>query len=187
MASLLERLTADLKDAMRAADVVRRDEIRSLLSQIKAEQQAKLTRTLSERGLLLGLDTEEDGGQVLSPEQEAEIVSVRANSALTDDEVQSVLVRRVIQHRQSIDAFKKGNRADLLQVEQAQMAVDAAYLPQLDEAAVEQAIQTAITESGAASLRDQGKVMSLLSARLRGKADMKAVAARVQALLPAQG
>src|SRR5712692_2403618 len=115
MPSLLEQLTADLKDAMRAADTVRRDEIRSLLSQIKAEQQAKLTRALDERGLLLGLDAEEDGGQVLSPEQEAEIVSVRANSDLTEAEVQAVLVRRVVQHRQSIDAFKKGKRADLLQ------------------------------------------------------------------------
>jgi len=185
MPSLLEQLTADLKDAMRAADTLRRDEIRSLLSQIKAEQQAKLTRALDERGLLLGLDAEEDGGQVLSPEQEAEIVSVRANSDLTEAEVQAVLVRRVVQHRQSIDAFKKGKRADLLQVEEAQMAVDAAYLPQLDETAIEQAIQAAIAESGATTLRDQGKVMSLLSARLRGKADMKAVAARVQGLLSA--
>jgi len=183
MATLLERLTNDLKDAMRAADTVRRDEIRSLMAQIKAEQQAKLTRALDERGLLLGVESEEDGGHVLSPEQEAAIASVRANSGLTEDEVQAVLVRRVVQHRQSIDAFKKGNRADLLQVEEAQMAVDAAYLPQLDEAAIEHAIQAAIAESGATSLREQGKVMSLLSARLRGKADMKAVAARVQELL----
>jgi uncharacterized protein YqeY len=187
MASLLERLNADLKDAMRAADTVRRDEIRSLLAQIKSEQQVKLTRALGERGLLLGLDTAEDGGQVLSPEQEAEIATVRASSGLTEDEVQAVLIQRVVQHRQSIDAFKKGNRVDLLQVEEAQLAIDAAYLPQLDEAAIEAAIQAAIAESGATSLREQGKAMSLLSARLRGKADMKAVAARVQALLGARG
>jgi uncharacterized protein len=54
---------------------------------------------------------------------------------------------------------------------------------QLEAAEVEDAIQTAIRESGASGPRDQGKVMGPLSARLRGKADMKAVAARVQTLL----
>src|SRR4030088_2970936 len=186
MASLLERLPPDMKDAMRAGDATRRDEIRDLLAQIRAEQQTKLTRTLDARGLLLGKDVDAEGGQVLSPEQVADIAAVRATSALSEEEAQAVLVRRVVEHRQSIDAFKKGNRPDLLQVEEGQLAILAAYLPQLDEAAIEQAIQEAIAESGAQTLREQGKAMSLLSARLRGKADMKAVAARVQALLAAR-
>ena len=83
----------------------------------------------------------------------------------------------------SIEAFKKGNRADLLASEEAQLAIDAHYLPQTGEAELEAAIREAIRETGAQSLRDQGKVMGLLSPRLRGRADMKAVAARVQALL----
>jgi len=179
MASLLERLTADLKDAMRAADVVRRDEIRGLISQLKAEQQAKLTRALSKQGLILHGDN-----AVLSPEQQAEIDRLRGSVVLSDDEEQAVLAMRVKQHRQSIDGFLKGKRHDLLKLEEAQLAVDQAYLPQqLDQDEVERAIQAAISESGAQGPRDQGKVMSLLSARLRGKADMKAVAARVQGLL----
>ena len=50
MPSLLERLNADLKDAMRAGDAVRRDEIRGLLAALKAEQQSKLTRALTKQG-----------------------------------------------------------------------------------------------------------------------------------------
>jgi uncharacterized protein YqeY len=177
MPSLLERLNADLKDAMRAGDALRRDEIRGLLAMLKSEQQSKLTRSLSAQGLIL------DEGAQLSPEQAAAVDRVRGENALSDDEQQAILVQRVVQHRQSIDAFKKGNRDDLLKNEEAQLAIDALYLPQLDETALEAAIQNAVLESGAQSVRDQGIVMQLLSARLRGKADMKAVAARVQALL----
>jgi uncharacterized protein len=179
MAALMERLSADLKEAMRAGDAVRRDEIRGLIAALKAEQQAKLTRQLGKQGLLL------QGENVsLTPEQQAAVEQVRSSSALSEDEEQNVLLQRVKQHRQSIDGFLQGNRADLVSMEEAQLAVLQAYLPQsLDADAVEQAIHEAIRESGAAGPREQGKVMGLLSSRLRGRADMKAVAARVQTLL----
>ena len=155
MASLLERLTGDLKDAMRAADTLRRDEIRGLIAQLKAEQQAEIDR-------------------------------LRSSVVLSDDEEQAVLAMRVKQHRQSLDGFLRGKRDDLIKVEEAQLKVDLAYQPeQLDQDEVERAIQAAISQSGAQGPRDQGKVMGLLSARLRGKADMKAVAARVQEQLSA--
>lgn len=179
MASLIEQLTADLKDAMRAGDATRRDEIRGLLAMLKAEQQTKLTRTLARQGLILHGDN-----AVLSAEQQAEIDRLHASVALNDDEEQAILAQRVKQHRQSIDGFLKGKRDDLVHVEQAQLAVDEAYLPeQLDAAAVEAAIRSALRASGAQGPRDQGKVMGALSTQLRGRADMKAVAARVQALL----
>jgi len=179
MPSLLDRLNADLKDAMRAGDGVRRDEIRGLIAMLKAEHQSKLTRTLSKQGLILHGENEE-----LSPQQQAQVEQVRATSGLSDDEEQAILLQRVKQHRQSIDAFVQGKRSDLAEVEQAQLAVDQGYLPQqLDATAVEEAVQAAIRESGAQAPRDQGKVMGLLSGRLRGRADMKAVAARVQSLL----
>ena len=179
MPSLLERLNSDLKDAMRAGETVRRDEIRGLISMLKAEAQTKLTRTLSKQGLILHGDNAE-----LSPEQQREVDRLRATIALGEDEEQSILLQRVKQHRQSIDAFVQGKRTDLAQLEEAQLAVDEGYLPrQLDAAGVEDAIQAAVRETGAQSPRDQGKVMGVLSPRLRGRADMKAVAARVQALL----
>jgi hypothetical protein len=183
MASLQERLTADLKDAMRAGDALRRDEIRGVISMLKAEQQSKFTRALSKGGLIL---QGEEGN--LSPEQQAEVERLRSASNLNDDEEQDILLQRVKQHRQSIDGFLKGNRADLVEIEEKQLAIDQAYLPQqLDAAAVEEAIQSAIAESGAQGPRDQGKVMGLLSSRLRGRADMKAVASTVQAKLAAAG
>jgi uncharacterized protein YqeY len=183
MPSLLERLNADLKDAMRAANAMRRDEIRGLIAQLKAEQQAKLTRQLAKQGLILHGDN-----AVLSADQQVEVDRLRATSSLNDDEEQAVLAMRVKQHRQSIDGFRQGKRDDLVQAEEAQLAVDQVYLPeQLDQAEVEAAIQDAIAESGAQSPREQGKVMALLSARLRGRADMKAVSARVQALLAQAG
>src|SRR5438552_6965883 len=106
--SLLERLNADLKDAMRAGDARRRDEIRGVLAMLKAEQQAKLTRVLSKQGLIVHGENAE-----LSPEQEAQIEQVRAATALSEDEEQAILLQRVKQHRQSIDGFLKGNRAEL--------------------------------------------------------------------------
>ena len=179
MPSLLERLNADLKEAMRAGETVRRDEIRGLIAMLKTEAQSKLTRTLSRQGLILHGDNAE-----LSPEQQREVDRLRATTALGEDEEQAILLQRVKQHRQSIDAFNQGKRLDLAEVEEAQLAVDESYLPQqLDAAGVEEAIQAALRESGAQTPRDQGKVMGLLSPRLRGRADMKAVAARVQALL----
>jgi uncharacterized protein YqeY len=183
MPSLLDRLNADLREAMRGGEAVRRDEIRGLIAMLKTEAQSKLTRTLSKQGLILHGENAE-----LSPQQQAEADRLRATTALSDDEEQSVLLQRVKQHRQSIEAFEQGKRADLLVHEQAQLAVDESYLPQqLDAAGVEDAIRSAVRDSGAQGPRDQGKVMGLLSPRLRGRADMKAVAARVQALLSQNG
>jgi len=164
---------------MRAGDSTRRDEIRGLIAMLKTEQQAKLTRALGKRGLLLQGDN-----VALSAEQQAQVDELRQTATLSDEEEQAVLLQRVKQHRQSIDGFVQGKRPDLVQLEEAQLAVDQAYLPQqLEGEAVEQAIQEALRESGAQGPRDQGKVMGLLSSRLRGRADMKAVAARVQQLL----
>jgi uncharacterized protein YqeY len=178
MPSLVERLNADLKDAMRAGQTTRRDEIRGLISMLKAERQTKLTRTLDKRGLLPHGDVE------LTPEQQAQADGLRETTELSDQEQEAVLLLRVKQHRQSIEGFRKGNRQDLVDVEEAQLAVDQAYLPeQLDEAAIEDAVQTAIRDAGAQGPRDQGKVMGLLTAQLRGRADMRAVAARVQSVL----
>jgi uncharacterized protein YqeY len=177
--SLSERLSADLKAAMRAGETTRRDEIRGLLAMLKAGQQTKLTRELDKQGLILHGDN-----AVLSTEQQAEIDRLRATVTLGDDEQQAVLAQRVKQHRQAIDGFSRGHREDLVHVEQAQLAVDEAYLPQqLDPEALERGIRAAIAETDATGPRDQGKVMGLLSTRFRGRADMKAVAARVQTLL----
>src|SRR4029453_6579861 len=109
MATLHERLTADLKDAMRAGDSLRRDEIRGVISMLKAEQQSKLTRSLSKGGLILQGD---EGA--LTPEQKAQVQRLATQTNRTDDEEQAILLQRVKQHRQSIDGFSRGNRPDLI-------------------------------------------------------------------------
>src|SRR5438876_11869175 len=134
MPSLLERLNADLRDAMRSGDSLRRDEIRGVIAMLRAEQQSKLKRTLEGHGLIL----EDSHDVALSPEQQVEIDRIRATNALDEAEEQAVLVQRAVQHRQSIEAFKTGKRDDLLKIEEAQLAIDAAYLPQLDDAAIEE-------------------------------------------------
>ncbi len=181
MSALADRLSEDLKDAMRAGDAVRRDELRGLIAALKGERQTKLARTLEKRGLLLRGENAE-----LTPQQQAEVERVRAESDLSADEEMAVLLQRVKQHRQSIEEFEKGKRQDLVATEQAQLAVLQSYLPQqVGESELEEAIRGAISEAGAQGPRDQGKVMGLLSQRLRGRADMKLVSARVQALLGA--
>lgn len=179
MGALAERLSNDLKDAMRSGDSVRRDEIRGLLAALKAERQSRLTRELDKRGLLL-----RDESASLTAEQLVQVSALQGSLDLNDEEEQAILQQRVKQHRQSIEAFQQGLRADLLATEQAQLAVLERYLPeQLDDQQVEATIQAAIQEAGATTPRDQGKVMQVLSPRLRGRADMRQVSARVQALL----
>ncbi|MBV9356557.1 MAG: GatB/YqeY domain-containing protein [Chloroflexi bacterium] len=179
MASLTDTLSADLRDAMRAGDQVRRDEIRGLLAALQAERQTKLTRALSKQGLIVHGDD-----ATLTPEQQAAVQQIRATTDLTADEEQAVLRQRAKQHRQSIDGFRQGKRADLETIEEAQLAVLDRYLPrQMSAEEVEAAIRAAIASTGATGARDQGKVMGQLSAQLRGRADMKAVSARVQQVL----
>src|SRR5919204_3616661 len=145
MSTLADRLAEDLKTAMRAGDTVRRDELRGLLAALKGERQTKLTRELDKRGLLV-----RDESAELTPDQQAQIAQLRAALDLSDDEEQAVLQQRVKQHRQSIEGFSKGGRADLVAAEEAQLAALQAYLPQpLDTAELEDAIRAAIGESGA--------------------------------------
>src|SRR4051794_30960127 len=106
MPSLLEQLNADLKDAMRSGDTLRRDEIRGMIAMLRAEQQTKLKRTLEGQGLIL----EDSESTQLSAEQQAAIARIRAANALDQAKKQPILVQRVVQHRQSIEAFKTGKR-----------------------------------------------------------------------------
>lgn len=100
---------------------------------------------------------------------------------LTDEQVLATLNKMIKQRRDSISQFEAGNRPDLAKKEADEVLVIQAYLPaQLTEAEIEQAVTAAITESGAASAKDMGKVMGLLKSNLQGKADMTLVSAKVK-------
>jgi uncharacterized protein YqeY len=104
-----------------------------------------------------------------------------------DDAAISAIVEKLIkQRRDSISQFQTAGRQDLVDAEQAELAILQAYLPaQLSAADVAAAVAAAIAESGATSARDMGKVMGLLKARLAGRADMAQVSALIKASLPA--
>lgn len=106
--------------------------------------------------------------------------------SLDDAQVLAVIEKMVKQRRESITQFQAGGRADLVAKEQAELDLLQTYLPEpLDAAAVDALIATAIAESGAASVKDMGKVMALLKTRAAGRVDMGALGARVRARLSA--
>jgi len=103
---------------------------------------------------------------------------------LDDAQVTSVLEKMIKQRKESIVAFEKGARADLVAKENAEIVILQPYLPaQLGEAELDALIAETITSTGAASIKDMGKVMGVVKAKAAGKADMGAVGARIKAKL----
>ncbi|MEE4118246.1 MAG: GatB/YqeY domain-containing protein [Paracoccaceae bacterium] len=103
---------------------------------------------------------------------------------ISDAEVLQILARMVKQRQESASAYEEGGRLELAEQERAEIAVIEEFLPrQLDEGEVEAAIDAAIAETGAAGLRDMGKVMAALKARHTGQMDFGAVGPRVKARL----
>jgi uncharacterized protein len=142
--SLKERITEDMKSAMRAAQKERLSTVRMILAGIKQ-------REVDER------------------------------VTLDDSQVLAVIDKMVKQRKESIAQFETGGRADLVAKEQAEIALLQEYLPtQLTSAEIEALISAAIAKTGAASIKDMGKVMGALKSELAGRADMGAVSARIK-------
>jgi hypothetical protein len=145
--TLRERITEDMKTAMRSGDKDRLGLIRMLQAGIKQ-------REVDER--------------------------------ITLDDVQtlSVIEKMIKQRKESVVQFEAGNRADLVAKETAEIQALTAYLPaQLGPAELDGLIREAIAATGAASIKDMGKVMGIVKGKAAGRADMGAVGARVKALL----
>ena len=103
---------------------------------------------------------------------------------LTDPDVVAVLEKMAKQRRESIAQFEKAARTDLAEAEKFELQVLNGYLPQqMSDAEVDSAIAAAISESGAGSVKDMGKVMAVLKPRLAGRADMGKVSGLVKAKL----
>ena len=106
--------------------------------------------------------------------------------ALDDNQVLSVLEKMVKQRRESIAQFTTGGRNDLVTKETAELQVVEGYLPQrMGEAELDALIAEAIAGTGAASIKDMGKVMAAVKAKATGRADMGAVSARIKQKLSA--
>jgi uncharacterized protein len=92
---------------------------------------------------------------------------------LNDAAVLAVLEKMIKQRKDSIAQFQAGGRQDLVDIEQAELAILATYMPaQLSEADVTVAVDAAIAQVGAAGPQDMGKVMAVIKPQLAGKADM---------------
>ena len=145
--SLKEKITQDMKDALRAGDKPRLSVIRLMLAAVKQ-------REVDER------------------------------ITLDDNQVLVVLDKMLKQRRESVIQYAKGGRQDLVDQETAEIRAIQAYLPtQLADAELESLIAAAIQASGAASIKDMGKVMGLLKSKVQGRADLGAVSARIKAKL----
>jgi len=103
---------------------------------------------------------------------------------LDDSQVLAVVEKQVRQSREAVVQFEKGNRPDLAEKENRDIAVWSAYLPaQASDDEVEKLINEAIAATGAASIKDMGKVVGILKGKLQGRADMGKVSATVKTRL----
>lgn len=137
--SILEQLTEDMKQAMRAREKLKLSTIRMLISQLKNERI--------------------DSGTDLTPGEEIQ-----------------VLMNAAKKRKEAIEAYRAGNRQDLLDKELQELEIIQQYLPaQMSEAEIEKQIDEIIRSTEASSLRDLGKVMSEAMKVLKGRVDGKKV------------
>jgi uncharacterized protein len=104
--------------------------------------------------------------------------------SLDDAQVLAVIDKMIKQRQDSIEQFQNAGRKDLAEKEQDEIKVLQNYLPpQLNEAEVQKLIQEAIASTGAASMKDMGKVMAQLKPQLQGRTDMSAVSGKLKDML----
>jgi hypothetical protein len=105
--------------------------------------------------------------------------------AAGDDEIMALLQKMVKQRQESAGIYEANGRPELAETERAEIAVIQGYLPkQMDEAETRAAIQAAIDETGAASMKDMGKVVGALRGKYAGQMDFSKASALVNEMLP---
>ena len=101
-----------------------------------------------------------------------------------DDEILGMLRGMVKSRRESVDLYRQGNRQDLVDKEEAEIAVIESFLPrQMDDAAMAQAIDAAVAETGATGIKEMGKVMAVLRAKHAAALDLAKAGPMVKARL----
>ena len=113
-------------------------------------------------------------------------IELRTSSATPDDDllITEVLQKMIKQRRESADLYRKGNRAELADAEEAEIAVIERFLPkQMTDEEASAAIQAIIAETGASGMKDMGKVMGEVKSRLAGQIDPARASAMVRAAL----
>jgi uncharacterized protein YqeY len=146
-----------------------RDDINKALTEA---QKAKNERTVSTLRM------------VNSTLKNADIEARTTGKPLGDAEVLSILQKMIKQRQESVEMYKKGARPDLVKQEEEEIAVISAYLPkQMSDAEVSAAIDAAVKETGAAGMKDMGKVIGVLRAKYAGQMDFGKASGLVKAKL----
>lgn len=102
----------------------------------------------------------------------------------SDADLLAMMQTMIKQRNESIKIYNEGNRPDLAEKEQAEIDVITRFLPkQMDAAEIDEAIKAAISETGAASIRDMSKIMGALKAKYAGKMDFGAASAAIKKFL----
>jgi uncharacterized protein YqeY len=103
---------------------------------------------------------------------------------LDDAQTLAVVEKLIKQGKEAVEQYEKGGRADLVAKEQADIAIYQAFLPQqLTAAEIDAVINEAVAATGAASIKDMGKVMGAVKPKLAGRADMGQVSAKIKSRL----
>jgi len=149
---------------------VLRDDINKALTEaMKAKDERKVSTLRMVNSSLKNADIEARGG---------------GKPPLGDAEALSLMQKMIKQRQESVELYKKGNRADLVKQEEEEIAIISAYLPkQMSDAEMAAAIDAAIKETGAAGMKDMGKVIGALRGRYAGQMDMGKASAAVKAKL----
>jgi hypothetical protein len=158
---------------MRAHEDLRRDTLRFLLAAVRNEEKARLGTAVD---TLTAQGKDEAARQAWLAEHKP--------GELDDAALQDVLTRQAKMRRDSIEAFTKAERSELVRKEEAELAVISAYLPeQLDEAKIREIAARVIKETGAKGPQDTKLVMPRVIAETKGRADGKIVSGVVAAML----
>lgn len=116
----------------------------------------------------------------------AEFKQIEVDKRIELDDTQSLALLDKLekQRKEAVDQFLQAGRQDLVDKERAEIAIIQTFKPEaLSEQEIEKEIKAAIQSSGAAGIKDMGKVMSLLKPKLQGRADMGMVSAKIKTLL----
>jgi uncharacterized protein YqeY len=151
---------------------------------LKAAMRAKDTRTLSTvRLVIAGLQERDVAAR--GPTGQARGLTAHGNQAgIADPEILRMLQGMVKQRRESIALYQQGNRPDLAQQEAEEIAVIESFLPrQMSDDEIAAAVQAVLTDTGAAGLKDMGRVMAALRERHAGVIDLARAGAAVKNLL----
>jgi uncharacterized protein YqeY len=110
--------------------------------------------------------------------------SETSRELLGDDEILVLLAKMIKQREESAAVYRQGGRPELAGNEEGEIAVIREFMPrQMDEAEAKAAIQAVVAETGAASIKDMGKVMAVLKERFAGQMDFSKASAAVKAVL----